>query len=223
MQVVRQHLISKQEAFRSHPFFKELNKQEDFAAGMAFVPGLTFWVRVFQDILQMIPQHLKTPHLRRLANHHKHEDAGHNKWFLEDAAWLGNDNVYKCEWLFSPEHRLTREVTYRIVSEVFQGKDYQKVILILVLESTGHVFFENIADFVKRKGHENHLKYFSSYHLEIEKNHAVFEEKLEEELYAIMLSEEDRSQAIAMIDRTYDAFNSLFDHLVKSFASTPLK
>jgi predicted DNA-binding ArsR family transcriptional regulator len=216
---VRHHLAHKQEMFKSHLFFNKLHVQQDFSAGMAFVPILAFWVMVFQDILYMIPPQLKNVVLRRLANHHKHEDSGHDKWFLEDAAHLGITQIFNTQWLFSSNHRLTRILTYRIMVEVFKGKDYQKVLLILALESTGHVFFENTARFVQKKGQEDNFKYFSNYHLLVEMNHAVFEEELENSLDIISLTDEERKESIAMIERVYDAFYALFDHLAQSLTS----
>lgn len=219
MLIVQDHLTSKQEAFKLHPFFAKLNAQENFSEGMAFVPRLMFWVMVFQDVLNIIPPQVKSAHLRRIATHHKHEDSGHDKWFLQDIAYLEKKHIMSIEWLFSPEHKITRDVAYRIISEAFHGKDHQKIILILTLESTGHIFFENIANFVKNKGHDADLKYLSSYHLDVEKGHAVFEEKLKESLYSIVLTPEERAECIAMIDRIYDAFNTLFDYLLDGLHS----
>lgn len=216
MYAVQTYLSEKQEHFKSHPFFEALNKKTDFSEGMSFVPQLAFWVLVFQDILNIIPREVKAAYLRRIATHHKHEDAGHDKWFLEDMAYLGKKHILTIEWLFSPEHRITRDVAYRIISEAFHGKDYQKIILILALESTGHIFFEHIAKFAKNTGHDATLKYFSSHHLEVEMNHVVFEEKLKEELYQMVLSEEERHLAIGMIDRVYSSFYILFDYLLES-------
>ncbi|MCE3231228.1 MAG: hypothetical protein K0R76_525 [Alphaproteobacteria bacterium] len=220
MLAVKDHIELKEKGFELHPFFARLNAQDDFSEGMAFVPRLMFWVMVFQDILNIIPPQVKSAHLRRIATHHKHEDAGHDKWFLEDIAYLEKKHILTIEWLFSPEHKITRDVAYRIISEAFHGKDHQKIILILALESTGHIFFRNIAQFVKNKGHEANLKYLSSYHLDVEMNHAVFEEKLKEDLFSIVLSPEEREEAVAMVDRIYDAFNTLFDYLLEPSKET---
>ena len=219
---VQHYLNKKQESLKFHLFFKKLSKKEDFSEGMAFVPRLAFWVMVFQDILHIIPQKIKTPHLRQIAIHHKYEDMGHDKWFVEDLTYLGKNHILTIEWLFSPEHRITRDITYHIVSEAFYGKDYQKIILILALESTGHIFFENVAKFVKSKGHDANLKYLSSSHLEVEMSHEVFEEKLKEDLYSLVLSEEERHNAIDMIDRVYDSFNTLFDYLLEALADSTI-
>jgi hypothetical protein len=216
MLAVQEHLTTKEKGFEAHPFFAKLSAQEDFQEGMAFVPRLMFWVMVFQDILNIIPPQVKSAHLRRIATHHKMEDSGHDKWFLQDIAYLEKDRIVSIEWLFSPEHKITRDVAYRIISEAFHGKDHQKIILILALESTGHIFFEHVAKFVKSKGHDADLKYLSSYHLDVELNHAVFEEKLKESLFSIVLTSEEREESIAMIDRIYDAFHTLFDYLLEA-------
>lgn len=215
MLAVKEYLDKKQAIFAHHSFFSALKEQNNFSEGMAFVPRLMFWVMAFQDILNIIPPQVKSKELRRIANHHKMEDAGHNKWYLEDMAYLEKNHKNTIEWLFSADHKITREVAYRIMSEAFHGKDHHKIVLILALESTGHIFFENISEYAKRNGQDNNLKYLSSYHLEVEKKHEIFEQKLEESLYKLVLSPEDRKEAIDMVDRVYDAFNTLFDYLLE--------
>lgn len=216
MLAVQEYLSEKAEAFKGHPFFAKLKSQDNFSEGMSFVPRLMFWVMVFQDILNIIPKQVKSKELRRIATHHKIEDAGHDKWFIQDLAYLEKDKKRSIEWLFSPEHKITRDVSYKILSEAFHGKDHQKIILILALESTGHIFFENVANFVQSKGEEGNLKYLSRYHLDVELSHAVFEDKLKESLDSMVLTPEERKDSIEMIDRVYDAFYTMFDYLAEA-------
>lgn len=176
-----------------------------------------FWVMTFQDILHMIPSRVSSQTLRRIANHHKMEDRGHDKWFLEDLDYIYRNHKFDVAWIYSDENRNIREITYGILSEVFTPSDPQKVALILVLESTGHIFFENVAQFVKNNGYSSKLKYFSHTHLEVEKNHAVFEEALNRHLFSIDLSSQERESVLAMVNRVYDGFHSMFDNLLISY------
>jgi len=88
------------------------------------------------------------------------------------------------------------------------------VVLLLTLESSGHVFFEKVANQVKKAGGDDDLKYFSSYHLEVEMAHAIFEEEMERKLYERKVSVNTRREALKMIDRCYDAFYKMFDGLI---------
>jgi len=223
MILVQDYLSEKQQDFKNHPFFKNLDKQNNFLDTMAFTPKLTFWVMVFQDVLKLIPPRIQAKELRRIATHHKMEDSGHDQWFLQDISFLHQDNNHDIAWLFGKDNELIRNFSYNIVSEALTlSMDYLRVILILILESTGHVFFENMAKFVQSKGYDSHLKYFSSFHLEVEHNHAIFEEILNKELFCKELSPEEYSQAIALIDRVYQGFNKLFSHLDAYFTQEHL-
>jgi hypothetical protein len=213
----QQYIQDKQTDFKAHPFFTHLREQTNFEMGMSFVPKLAFWVMAFQDLLSLIPPRIKTKELRRIATHHKMEDSGHDIWFFQDALQLNKDYIFNTRWIFGPEQKLTRELTYNIASKVFQGSDHQKVLFILVLESTGHVFFANVAQFAKQHGQDSQLKYFSSHHLTVEQNHEIFEEQLLQAINKIILSDEERNQAIEMIDDVYQSFNLLFSHLQESF------
>jgi hypothetical protein len=222
MLLVQDYITKKQNEHRNHIFYQTLKKQENFLEAMTFTKDLAFWVMSFQDILRLIPPQIKSKALRRIATHHKIEDGGHNIWFLEDLEFLNKNNKggLNIKELFSKEHELTRDFSYKMVAEALKpSKDHEKITLILALESGGHVFFEETANFVNLKGHSLDLKYFSSYHLEVEQSHAVFEEKLMQDLLNISLNEEERDANIAVVDCFYNGVNSLFDHLYTSIST----
>ena len=221
---IQTYLTEKQQIFKQHPFFQKLEKQNSFHDGASFTPRLTFWVMAFQDVLRLIPPRVQSKELRRIATHHKIEDSGHDKWFLQDMSFLFKDKKYDIAWLFNKENEHVRDFVYKVISEVLTlSKDHLRIILILVLESTGHIFFEKISNFAKLKGYDEHLKYFSSYHLEVELNHAVFEDELEKKLFSVELSLPDRSEAIELIARVYDGFNAIFDQWQLSFKEEPFE
>ena len=147
------------------------------------------------------------------------EDSGHEKWFLHDKKYLNElatggdkDNV---EWLYSKELQITRDAAYKILSEVYNLDDeILNVVLLLTLESSGHVFFEKVANQVKKVGGDEVLKYFSSSHLEVEMAHALFEEEMEKKLFETKLPIETRRKALKLVDRCYEAFFSMFDGLI---------
>ena len=142
MLIIQDHLKTNQTAFQNHSFFKDLKKQTKFLDAMAFAPKITFWVMAFQDILRLIPSRVQSKELRRIATHHKIEDAGHDKWFLEDISFLERDKSYDIPWLFSKENAFVRDFVYNIISEALTiSHDHLKITLILILESTCHIFF----------------------------------------------------------------------------------
>lgn len=218
MKTIQAYIAEKQSQFAEHPFFTYLDKCATIEDFLLVASDLAFWVMTFQDILRLNEERVKEPYLRKLAKHHRIEDRGHEQWFLQDIASLQTQEKNSCDIseLFSKKNTSTRDAAYAIVSEVFHLYDERlRVIMLFTLESSGHIFFDRAAKFVDRNGYTNRLKYFSNNHLEVEMAHAIFEDEMERKFFSIELSAEKRSEAIALIDRVYDAFTLMFDGLVK--------
>lgn len=221
MKTVQAYIDSKQNEFMNHPFFEileELNSLEEISY---FVPELTFWAMTFQDILRINEERVKDPYLKKVARHHRMEDAGHEKWFLSDKKYMGesclNSSCARDDiaWLYSKDSQLIRDAAYAIIAEIYKlDEEFLNVVLLLTLESSGHVFFEKVVKQVKKTGEDKNLKYFSSTHLEVEMAHALFEEEMEKKIFEKRLSISSRREALKMVDRCYDAFNKMFDGLI---------
>jgi hypothetical protein len=221
MKTIQLYIESKQNELTNHPFFsilEELNSLEEISY---FVPELTFWAMTFQDILRINEEKVTDPFLKKVARHHRLEDAGHEKWFLSDKKYmsdLSSDTTCSRDdvaWLYSKDSQLIRDAAYELMSEIYKLDDEMlNVVLLLTIESSGHVFFERVVKQVKKTGEDKNLKYFSSSHLEVELAHALFEEEMERKIYEKRLPIATRRQALKLIDRCYEAFNKMFDGLV---------
>jgi hypothetical protein len=210
MKLVEMHIERRQEEFSLHPFFSLLGRDFDLSEMRSFAPDLTFWVMTFQDILRLNARMTTDVELRKIVRHHWAEDAGHERWFLEDLAMLQASEP-DVTGLFGKKHRPTRDATYALVSEVFRAQDDRlRVVLIMTLESAGHIFFERVADHVSTLDAAA-LKYFSHSHLEVERNHEVFEREMAAKIAAMEFPPKLRRQAIDLVDRCYLAFGSMFD------------
>lgn len=224
MKVIEAYIESKQQEFMNHPFFEVLEQLNSLEEISYFVPELTFWAMTFQDILRLNEERVKDPYLKKIARHHRLEDAGHEKWFLHDKKYMGSSlnsnpscNKDDVAWLYSRESQVTRDAAYSIISEVYKiENELLNVALLLTLESSGHVFFEKIVQQVKKTGEDKNLKYFSSSHLEVEMAHAIFEEEMETKLYVRKIPVNIQRDALKMIDRCYDAFSRMFDGLIEA-------
>ena len=140
----------------------------------------------FQDILRINEERVKDSYLKKVARHHRLEDAGHEKWFLSDKKYMSQfSDDSSCArddiaWLYSKDSQLVRDAAYAIMAEMYQiDEEILNVALLLTIESSGHVFFEKVVKQVKKTGEDKNLKYFSSSHLEVEMAHALFEEEME--------------------------------------------
>ncbi|KTD25737.1 Uncharacterised protein [Legionella lansingensis] len=221
MKTIQAYIDSKQQEFMNHPFFDTLAQLNSIEEISYFVPELTFWAMTFQDILRLNEERVTDPYLKKIARHHRLEDAGHDKWFLHDKKYLGNVSSNKSctkddvAWLYSKESQITRDAAYAIVSEIYKmDNEILNIALLLTLESSGHVFFEKVVKQVKKTGEDKNLKYFSSSHLEVEMAHAIFEEEMERRLVEWPVPIDVRRKALKMIDRCYDAFSRMFDGLI---------
>jgi len=213
MNKVRAYLAEKSVELAAHPFFSRLDQKLPFENAMDFVAGVTFWVFTFQDILSINEARVVDPELRRIARHHRSEDRGHELWFLEDLADL-DPTPRDFRWLFGPHHAQTRDASHALMSEVFRASDdFVRIALLLTLESAGHMSFERMAKYVDQHEPNTKLRYFSRSHLEVEKAHELYEDEMMKVLDR-ELSAPVRAEAIAMVDRCYDAFTLLFSGLV---------
>jgi hypothetical protein len=219
MKVVLEHIAAKQADFANHPFFAELRLDRPIEQIASFAPRLAFWVMTFQDILRLNEQMVQTPALKRIARHHRDEDMGHERWFLEDIAKLTGGPL-TISSLYGRATASTRDAAYQLISEVYRATDDRlRIVLVLVLESTGHVFFGRTAVLTAAVDDSpQKLKYFSDFHLHIEQAHEVFEEQIEAQILSLPLPPAIEAEALALVDRAYAAFDSMFHGLREELA-----
>ena len=216
MKQIEQYLAHKQKVFAAHPFFARLEVGNADSTALDFAPGLTFWVFTFQDLLRLNEARISDPALRKIARHHSAEDRGHEVWFVDDVAQI-DPTPRDFRWLFGRHHEQTRDASYALIAEVFQPiDDYARIVLLLTLESAGHVFFERIARYVDHIEPDTTLRYFSRWHLAVEKEHELFEEELHKRL-DVSFDPQLRAALTTMIDRCYEAFSDLFVGLEERF------
>lgn len=217
MKTVQAYIESRQREFEKHPFFDVLQQMGSLKEIGCFVPGLTFWVMAFQDVLRLNEERVDDPDLKKIARRHRLEDAGHEQWFLHDRSYIcGMDSSSAdLNGLFDRQAHWARDPAYAIMAEVFKSdSDWLNVALLLVIESSGHVFFKKIVEQVQAIGEDQNLKYFSSSHFKVELAHALFDDELERKLYAEPLPAKIRDDALRLVDRCYGAFGQMFDGLM---------
>jgi hypothetical protein len=213
MKQVEIHVAKKQTEFAKHPFFSGERLALGLPALMSIAPDLTFWVMAFQDIVRLNATLTRDPGVRRIVRHHRAEDAGHERWFLDDLSTMQLP-APDVRWLFGRRHTPTRDAAYALMSEVYRITDDRlRLVLVKTLESAGHVFFGSVAPVVERAGWSKALKYFSFSHLEVEKGHEVFEQEIAHTVSSMRLQLAMRAEAKQLVDRCYAAFAAMFDAL----------
>ncbi len=214
MRILKQKIASRQEVLRRHPFFARFESGASFQTVMAFAPHIMFWVMAFQDVLRLNHELIRDRKLRKIATHHRREDAGHDQWFLDDLRALGWSDR-DVTFLFGPEHAQTRAAAYGIVAEVYRASDDRvRLALVLAVESAGHAFFERVAPYVHQAGYGDRLRYFAPSHLHVEHAHNVFvDEEAADLIDDLVLTDELRDECEGMVERVFYAFISMFDAL----------
>ncbi|HEY3253535.1 MAG TPA: hypothetical protein VGJ91_06290 [Polyangiaceae bacterium] len=198
--------------YEKRQFFRALEEVGSPAEVQALVPALTFFVFAFQDILRLNEQQIVDPSLKVIARQHRAEDAGHQNWFLHDARCLGVEP--NLEWTFSSNHRVTRDTSYRLVSEVFRASDDRvRVVVPMVLEAAGHPFFSRVFRFFENAGVDSPLKYFALTHWQIESGHEMLQEAQGSFLQSLTLPDALRSECLAMMERMFAAMATMVDDL----------
>lgn len=219
MQEVKNYLEKRQKEFAWHPFFNALENNLSIEPFRQFIPQVAFWVFCFQDVLRINEQSIKDPYLYKIARHHRMEDKGHDQWYVHDLEYFYGPNHFTINWLFSREHRTARDISYKLISHAYQLDDeIQRIILLLSLEASGHIFFEKAAQHVSKMGYQGHLKYFDQSHLEVEHAHELFEDEMEKQLFQKTLDQHQRNQAYQLIDQCFQCFS---DILMQYFDKEP--
>ncbi len=215
MQAIHAHISTKQEEIAKHPFLTGLQPERELERALWFAPHTAFWAMGFQDVLRLNAATVEDPELRRIVHRHQREDAGHDRWYLEDLAAIGRRNV-DLAWLFGEECRATREATFAIAAECARAEnDVLRLVLVLALEGAGHVMFGKVTTVLRDAGHQDRLRYFASSHLDVELAHDVFATEVQRYIDAIALSDSQRVAAFALIDRVFAAFTLMADGFVR--------
>jgi len=211
MRTLLRYIEAKGGQFARHPFFSRVEHVETATHMKALASSLTFWIMSYQDMLRLNEDRIEDPVMRKLLRVHRTEEAGHDRWFLEDLTTLGV-GLPDLRWVFGPNHTPARDASHALVGEVFRAKnDAERLALVLVCEATGATFFEKMDAHLRRQGLERGLKFFAGAHLEAEQAHTLFDDRMDEILQAFSLTPASRTSAFALVDRTFAAFSLLMD------------
>jgi hypothetical protein len=152
MRTVRTFIAQRRLQLAEHPFFRGLLQAEAQPGRvLMYVPHLAFWAAALEDALRLAEQRIEDSRLSQIAQQHR---AG----IFESAAFplsklLARPEAADPRALTRPPQLGTRESTYVFLFEVLRATtDYERLVLMLALESLSHLFFEALATFFERAG-----------------------------------------------------------------------
>jgi hypothetical protein len=213
MRTLKKVIAAFQLELKGHPLFTLIEASSAKEPLAAMARALAWWPMVFQDVLRLNLSRLSDTALGKFAEYHMDEDAGHDRWYLEDLQAFGVA-VPVFDELFGSPFRPVRDVCYTLIAEVLREQSpAQRVALLLAMEPTGHVFFERVSAAVDRVCPDLPLRYFARSHLHVETGHDLFTESTAADLDQVVLTDEERARSEEAIERIYAAFGDLFSHL----------
>lgn len=210
---LQEQIAKHRDQLLAHPFIPRLEEQHGLVDVMGAARGLSFFAMAFQDVLRLSAECASdvalAPHIRT----HYVEDAGHEQWFLTDIERLGV-SVSVAE-VFSPAHQACRDLCYELIADALRAPhDACRVVQILSLEATGHVFFDRIVAAIETLGLGDEMKYFGRFHEDVEHQHAVFETDGEDGINGLTLSAEQFALATSALVHTWKQMHRLADVLL---------
>ncbi|HTV24404.1 MAG TPA: hypothetical protein VMG12_37180 [Polyangiaceae bacterium] len=174
--------------------------------------GLAFFIMGFQDMLRLNAASMTDPMLAQIATGQRHDDAGHDVWFVNDLLQL--NVVPDMRWLFGKEHQQTRDTAYEIMADILRAEsDHARLAVGLALEATGGVYFSRVYKFIADLGLERGLLFFSKHHWDVEQSHEVFGSETQQQIDGIQLTPRERAQATAAAERTFQAVTRMCEDL----------
>lgn len=210
--VVEDLIASSAAVLRAHPLLKRLEGAGTVEQMQILAPRFTFYVMCFQDMLRLGSALTTDPVLKEFAVTHEAEDLGHEQWFLYDLEALGVER--NLAWTFSPEHTVTRDISYRIMSEIFGAThDTTRLAVLLALEGIGAEFFGRVIGYLDRLGRSKGLRYFARSHQLVEQSHEVFEGDAQSRLAAIEVPSAVMPEIVRAVARTFEAMARLGDDI----------
>jgi hypothetical protein len=214
MRKIKKFIAERQAELKKHALFECMETSRSPEALGRMARALSWWPMVFQDVLRLNADFVKGTPMARFVDYHRIEDAGHDRWFLDDLRALSIEEP-RLNDLFGEEFLPIREACYELIVETFREQTpAQRVAFLLALEPTGHVFFANVTLAVERICPDLPLLYFARSHLGVEKDHDLFTESTDHELDKIVLSEEERAGTEAAVRRIYNLFTGVFTYLL---------
>lgn len=210
--VVEDLIASSAALLRTHPLLQRLEGAGSVEQMQVLAPRFTFYVMCFQDMLRLGRTLTTDPVLKELADTHEAEDRGHEQWFLYDLEALGVDR--NLAWTFSPEHAVTRDISYRIMSEIVGAtSDATRLAVLLALEAIGAEFFGRVIGYLERLGRAQGLRYFARSHQAVEQSHGVFEADSQSRLAAVAVPSDVMPEVVRAVARTFESMACLGDDI----------
>jgi hypothetical protein len=161
-----------------------------------------------QELLKKVDGEMKELKLRKVARFYRAQQAGQDKWFLNDVMKVEGALVA----MVGPRHAAAQAAVAVAMEEAMAaGSDGERLAVVQALEAANYLVVEAVANYLERMGVAGGLEYFSWTHLEAMGEHEVLKKQIDAIVAGIEMSDAERAAACARVDRIFAAFRTLLD------------
>ncbi|MCY1083513.1 hypothetical protein [Archangium lansingense] len=184
----------------------------------SFVPCMAPFVMGFSDVNKYgLRDDASEDPVQQLINAHTREDDHHWGMYLKDLRTLELNSSLDLNgalrMLWGEDRKKTRQTVYGLMALIEDTHPGVRMAVVEAIEATGDVAFTHFSqladEFKESTGQE--LCYFGHIHKELETGHAMGTEDIEAKLEEIALSPELEQQALALVDKVFALFASMFE------------
>jgi hypothetical protein len=207
MRTVRTFIANRRSQLAEHPYFDALVRAEAHPGlVLPTVPHLAFWAGAQEDAQRLAEQRIEDPRLADIIRQHR--AGAFDAVPCPLSKLLARPEAADPRALSRPPQVGTRESTYALLFEVLRAtSDYDRVVLVLTLESLNHLFFERLATFFERAG-------LNAAHRGPKPSGTLPPDRANIFLDLLSLDPEARHQAIQLVERVYAAVAVMLDGMV---------
>lgn len=217
MKDVLELVEAKKQVFTKLPFFEFLaDTSIDPRKKLVWAPYAAPFLMNIKDLNSYaLGENLPQDSIQEKINNHTVEDGRHWMWFLPDLQKLGLDCSLKftdaLRFLWGDETERIRQLSYDLALCTFQKDPILKVAVIEAIEATANVAFPAFAEVTDelQKITQHRYLYFGQTHNSFETGHIHGVDEAEEYLSNLPISDEQKSQAIELVDRVFAVFTEL--------------
>lgn len=190
---------------------------------LRFAPEMFFFVLGFRDMLFSLENYEDESEYQKMVNVHCKEDSHHWRWYLNDLEYLKEKGIIDFGSLTEHAHEMwsqsnwhTRNTVYEVlhISKTLTNP-FMKLVVIQALEATFDSFNDGMTQVITDLNLLSELTYYGNLHVNAEEDHEGEDwmdlDPNDESHRMNSLSEEEREEALRIIDSVMDAFYNMFN------------
>ncbi len=213
----------KKQDFARLPLFDYMQDRSiDPRQRLAFAPCAAPFAMAFGELNKNVFREEPTSDkIQEIINKHTYEDDHHWVWFLRDLRQLGLDRSMNftntLRFLWGEETKAARRLANTLYGYTFQATPVQKLIVIEVIEATGHIMssISRIAAGELEAITQKKYLYFGEFHLAVETGHITDpEQKNQLIIENIKLTDEAQKEAFELVEKLFELFTELIQELL---------